>query len=295
MSGNTPPGPVVNAATTIEVARGVHVIPDGRVPLVPNIGVVVSDGAAMIVDCGMGPRNGEAVLAAARRLAPDHELTLTLTHFHPEHGYGAQVFAGQSRIVYNEAQRIELCAKGAGYAGLFRTFGDAVAEQLEGLELVEPDETYDSAVDLDMGRIHVLLRSWGPAHTAGDQVVFLPEQGVLFAGDLVENRMFPIFPYFPPDDTDVDGSRWIAVLERLEALQPTVVVPGHGEVGDVSLITTVRTYLEHVRDEVGRFARQGGEVDEAIAHLEPALRSQYPDWDGPEWIDFAIRSFYASA
>ena len=80
----------------------------------PNIGVVVGDDAALVVDTGMGPENGKTVLAIAKELAGSRPLTLTLTHFHPEHGFGAQVFKGVARILYNEAQRDELKRKGEG-------------------------------------------------------------------------------------------------------------------------------------------------------------------------------------
>jgi glyoxylase-like metal-dependent hydrolase (beta-lactamase superfamily II) len=289
------PAPTVDATTTEEVAPGVHVIPDRRVPLVPNVGIVVGEGAALVVDAGMGPRNGETVLRAARRLAPGRELTLTTTHFHPEHAYGAQAFAGQARWVVNREQLDELRAKGRAYVELFTTFGPAVAEALEGVELVDPDEVYEGeALDLEVGGIAVQLRTFGLAHTRGDQVVFLPERGVLFAGDLLETRFFPIFPYFPPDDVDVDGDRWIAVLERLQALAPAVVVPGHGEVADAAVIGAVRGYLELVRDETRRQVDEGRSADEAVAALEGEIRARYPDWDAPEWIGFAIRCFHAA-
>ena len=69
------------------------------------------------------------------------------------------------------------------------------------------------------------LRSVGPAHSAGDQTILIDDR-VLFAGDLLETRMFAIFPYFPPLDTDVNGSRWIGVLDELIASKPEIVVPG---------------------------------------------------------------------
>ena len=245
----TPPAPVVAAdVEPDEVAPGVYVIPDGRVPLVPNIGIVVAEREALVVDTGMGPKNGRRVLDKARALT-DKPLVLTITHFHPEHGFGAQELS-DARIVYNRAQQEELAEKGASYLDMFRSFGDAVAEQLEGVELVDPDEVYDGELTLDLGGTTVELREFGLAHTRGDQVVFLPGQGVLFTGDLVETRLFPIFPWFPPDDADVNGSKWIDVLGRLEALEPDVVVPGHGEVGGPDLIGQVRAYLEDVRERV---------------------------------------------
>jgi glyoxylase-like metal-dependent hydrolase (beta-lactamase superfamily II) len=284
------PAPVVADVEPDEVAPGVHVIPDGRVPLVPNIGIVVAEEEALVVDTGMGPKNGRRVLEKARALT-DKPLVLTITHFHPEHGFGAQEFS-EARIVYNRTQQEELAEKGAPYLDMFRTFGDAVAEQLQGVELVDPDEVYDGEFTLDLGGTTVELHEFGLAHTRGDQVVFLPEQRVLFTGDLVETRFFPIFPWFPPDDVDVNGSKWIDVLGRLEALQPDVVVPGHGEVGGPDLIGQVRAYLEDVRERVS-VASDGRSSEEVKAALEPEIRAAYPTWDAPEWIGFAVECFYA--
>jgi glyoxylase-like metal-dependent hydrolase (beta-lactamase superfamily II) len=284
----SPPPPVVADVTPEEIAPQVFVIPDQRVPLVPNVGIVVGDREALVIDTGMGPRNGERVLDKARGLT-EKPLVLTITHFHPEHGYGAQAF-GDARIVYNRTQKEELDEKGAAYVGLFRTFGDAVAEQLEGVELVQPDELYDDFLALDLGGVAAELHHFGLAHTRGDQVVFLPESRVLFPGDLVETRFFPIFPWFPPDDADVNGSRWIEVLGRLEALAPEIVVPGHGETGGPELIREVRSYLEDVR---ARVAAASGSSEEVKAALEPEIRAAYPSWDAPEWIGFAVECFYA--
>jgi len=248
----------------------------------------------LVVDTGMGPRNGATVRGHADRLAAGRRLFLTLTHFHPEHGYGAQAFTGDAVTVYNRAQLEELRAKGAGYLELFKTFGAPVAAELEGVELVEPQIAYDGAAELDLGGSRALLRDWGRAHTLGDQTVFLPEQRVLFTGDLVEERCFAIFPWFPPDDVDVDGHRWIEVLEELERLDPAIVVPGHGDVGGPELIATAREYLELLRDETARLADEGATEDDLAAELDRSLRALHPDWAQPEWIAFGARCFYTA-
>ena len=289
-----PPAPTVVESGITEIAPGVWVIPDRRVPLVPNIGVVGGDEAVLVVDTAMGPENGARVLAAAQEKAKGKRLLLTITHFHPEHGFGAQVFRDEATIVYNAAQRDELHDKGAGYVELFRTFGPAVAAALEGVELVDPHEVYEGGeAELDLGGRTAQLKTWGVAHTRSDQVVFLPEERILFTGDLVEERIFPIYPYFPPDDADVDGNRWIEVLRRLEELNPAVVVPGHGAVGDVSVITAAREYHELLREETLGLAAEGLDADEVVARLEPEFLARYPDWEQPEWIGFGIRSFHA--
>ena len=290
----TLPPPDVEPDRSREVADGVWVISDGRVPLVPNIGIVEGDDAVLVVDVGMGPANGARVLEAAAAKAAGRRLLVTVTHFHPEHGFGLQAFREAAHSVYNDAQRDELHDKGEGYLKMFRTFGPTIADALEGVELVDPDETYaGGSHELDLGARRVRLLTWGTAHTRSDQVVFLPEERVLFAGDLVEERIFAIYPFFPPDDADVDGDRWIDVLRRLQELEPRVVVPGHGDVGGPELLETVRAYHELIRDETARAVAGGLDADAAVARIEPLVRERYPDWDAPEWIAFAVRSFHA--
>jgi glyoxylase-like metal-dependent hydrolase (beta-lactamase superfamily II) len=291
----TPPAPDVDAANITEIADGVWVIPDRRVPLVPNIGIVEGEGSVLVVDSGMGPVNGRRVLEAAEAKANGRPLILTTTHFHPEHGFGAQAFRGRAQLVYNRAQLDELRDKGEAYVGMFRTFGPAVAAALEGVELVEPDETYEGGEHtVDLGGRVVRLLTWGLAHTRGDQVVFLPDERILFTGDLVEERIFPIYPYFPPEDADVDGSKWIEVLRRLEALEPEQVVVGHGDVGGVDVIATAREYHELLRRRTLELADEGLDADETVARLEPEILAAYEGWEQPEWVAFGIRCFHAA-
>jgi glyoxylase-like metal-dependent hydrolase (beta-lactamase superfamily II) len=286
-----PPPVVANAPT--EMADGVYVIPDGRVPLVPNVGIVAGERSVLAVDPGMGPRNGDTVRRHAESVASGKPLFVTATHFHPEHGFGVQSFRPGAAILYNRAQLDELHAKGQAYLEMFRTFGETVAEQLEGVELVDPDLTYEGDAELDLGGRRVRLHPTGLAHTRGDQVVFLPEERILFTGDLVESRCFAIFPYFPPDDADVDGDRWIAVLEELEKLDPKIVVPGHGEVGDVSVIATAREYITQLREETRRLKAEGVGEEEVVERLDRHFRELHPDWVQEEWIAFGARCFYA--
>lgn len=296
MIDKTPPPPQVDPNALVEIAPGVYVIRDQRVPLVPNIGIVIGNEAALVVDTGMGPENGRKVLDAARRLASGKRLILTLTHFHPEHGFGAQVFKGQATILYSAAQRDELAAKGAAYLGMFRSFGPGVAAALEGTELVMPDKVYDGAsTTIDLGGRSVELSTYGLAHTKGDQVIRVPDAGVLFTGDLAEERIFPIFPWFPPDDADLDAANWARILAALEAAKPKIVIPGHGSPGGSEILAAVRFYILDLRSRVAAEAKDGKSADAIVASLAPKIRAEHPDWDAPEWIDFAIRYFVATA
>ena len=291
-TSNEQPAPIVDPSAIKEIAADVFVISDRRIPLVPNIGIVLGSDAALVVDTGMGPANGRTVLEVAKRLAGQRALVLTLTHFHPEHGFGAQAFKGHAKIHYNRSQRDELQAKGQAYLGMFKTFGPGVAAALEDTQLVLPDDVYeDASTAINLGGRRLELRTWGLAHTAGDQVVWLPEERILFTGDLAEERIFPIFPWFPPEDATIDGARWAAILSELIAWKPAIVVPGHGDLGGVEILAAVRDYMVDLGGRVAAERRSGRHADAIVADLAPAVRAEHPDWSAPEWIDFAIRYF----
>ena len=282
------PDPVVDTAHAEEVAPDVVVLPNRNVPLVPNIGVIGGRDAVLVVDTGMGPGNAARTLAFAEEYARGRRLYLTTTHFHPEHAYGAGAFAGAATYLVNAAQADDLRRKGSAYLDMFRTLGEPVARQLEGAEVPVPDRVYGDAYDLDLGGRTVRLRATGRAHTAGDQVVTVPDAGVMFTGDLAETGQFAIFPWFPPHDTDVSGLAWIEVMRRLSEERPEVVVPGHGRIGGGEVLDGVRAYLELLRDETWRRRDSGAGEEEIAAEVREVLVERYPDWAGREWIEKGV-------
>lgn len=280
--------PIVTTTDVQELARDLVVIPNRNVDLVPNIALIGGTQAVLVVDTGLGPRNARRVLEFAQEYAAGRRLYLTTTHFHPEHAFGAGEFAGAATYLVNRAQADDLTMKGEGYLAMFRRLGEPVERELRDATVPTPDLTYDETYELDLGGRLVELRATGRAHSTGDQVVSVPDAGLLLTGDLVETGQFAIFPWFPPYDVDVSGVRWIDVLDRLSAEQPRIVVPGHGDVGDARILDEVREYLVELRDETWK-RRDSAESEEAIAAEVRALMIQrHPDWRLPEWIDRGV-------
>jgi len=87
--------------------------------------------------------------------------------------------------------------------------------------------------------------------------VFLPQERVLFAGDLIEERMFPIFPWFPPGDVEVNSARWVGILNAFESFNPSVIVPGYGDVGDLRIARNLASHIEAVGQEVRALRSDG--------------------------------------
>lgn len=277
---------MVDVGAIEEIAPGVHVIPDDRVAFVPNVGIVEGERAVLVIDTAMGHRNGRSVLEAAARVAGERKLLLTTTHFHPEHAFGAKPFEDDITYVVNGSQAEELADKGAEYIEMFSGFGAGLAQLLADVELIPPDLAYEGRLRIDLGGRVVELLDVGPAHTRGDQLIWLPEERILFVGDLIENRFFPILP-----DGDASGQRWLASLEKISALLPVAIVGGHGAVGGPELIDAFREYFEQVRDRGAELAAAGNGPAEIVATIESEVLESHEGWGNEVWIKSAVESF----
>jgi glyoxylase-like metal-dependent hydrolase (beta-lactamase superfamily II) len=284
------PAPLVQENKTIKVSEHVYVIPDGRVNLVPNIGVIVGSRATLVVDAGMGPRNGQAVLRELAKVSKNTDLYFTTTHFHPEHMTGVQAFPANTIVIRPEAQQEEVDRKQPEFIHNFSQRTADLKALLQDVKPRPPDILFDHEARLDLGGITVRLVWLGPSHTRGDNFIFVEEDGVLFTGDTVINRFFPIFP-----DADASGKNWLSILDQLDEFHPRTIVPGHGEVGDASLISVERTYLKAVQARVLELKAQGKSADESEKLLALEFRAKYPTWENPGWIGDAVKRFYAEA
>jgi len=284
-TAQTPTPPYVQAGKTIKVSEHVWVIPDGRVNLVPNIGVIVGSKATLVVDSGMGPKNGEVTLREVRKISPNAPLYLTTTHFHPEHVSGFQAFPAAAILVRPAVQQQELVNDSAPLMSLFSKMSPVHAALLKDVKMRVPDVTFRESIDINLGSVTVRLFTLGAAHTRGDNFAFVNEDRVLFGGDVITNRFFPIL--------DKNGASWIKVLDQLTLLKPATVVPGHGEIDRPDLMAREREFLLLMQNRVRELKAQGKSADQTAAALTQELKAKYANWDNPEFLDAGIRRFYA--
>jgi glyoxylase-like metal-dependent hydrolase (beta-lactamase superfamily II) len=231
------PDPLVRENATQKVTEHVYVIPDNSVPLVPNVGIIVGDRAVLVVDTGMGARNGATVLREAQKLAGSKPMYLATTHVHPEHDLGAQAFPATTQMIRAEAQAQEIADDGLATSERFKAMSPLNAELLKDAQFRKADITFKDRYDLDLGGVRVRMMAMGFNHTKGDTVFFVESDAVLFAGDIVMMRL--------PNVTGPESrvQQWLSSLDTLEALKPKLIVPSHGPNGDVAMIAAYRAYF----------------------------------------------------
>lgn len=282
-----PPPPLVKENATVKLSDHVYVIPDGNVGGVPNVGIIVGSKGTLIVDTGLGPRNMETVLHETAKVSRNAELYLVATHFHPEHAGGSSALPANAKFIVARVQQQDIEELGPGMMKTFAGMSPLHAELLNNVQFRKPDLLFDSEYRLDLGGVNVVFRALGPTHTRGDTIVFVEQDRVLFAGDIVMSQRFLAF------GAQSSGETWLKVLDQLEALRPDRIVPSHGVMGGESLIARQRTVLMQVRTRVGELKAQGLSADNVASTVTSELQAKYPSWTTPNRVGVAARSFYS--
>lgn len=282
-----PPVPLFKEDATVRVSPHVWVIPDGGVPVVPDVGIIVGSRATLIVDTGLGRRNGEAVMREVAKVSTNTDIYVATTHYHAEHTTGGSAFPPNVRFLRPRAQQQDIEEFGAEFFKMFESRSPDYAALMKGSTYPRVDVLFERSYGLDLGGVRVRIEWLGPGHTRGDTVVFVEEDRVLFSGDLAMNKLFPIFitPY-------ADANVWLTALDKLEAMQPAVVVGSHGGIGDASMIRSYRDILKGIGARTRELKAQGKSVDEIGKLLTPEFAAKYPDWTAAVRVPTAVAVFY---
>ena len=287
LAAQTPPPPIVKTEGLKQISPHVHIIPDNSVPLTPNVGYVIGDKAILVIDTGLGPRNGAAVYEVAKKLGGDKPLYLVTTHVHPEHDLGAQAFPATIKLIRSSDQVKDIAEFGLQLAEVFAKRSATNAELLKDANFRKADITFDKDYDLDLGGVHARLTAMGANHTTGDTIIWIDSDRVLFSGDIAMRAQ----PAFASPHSSL--KRWMASLDQLEALKPAIIVPSHGPTGDgIGFITGYRTDLTEVRERTAAEKQAGHSADATIATVTAAFGDRAPD---KARLAGAIRAAYAEA
>ncbi|MGE0180097.1 MAG: MBL fold metallo-hydrolase, partial [Sphingomonas sp.] len=282
--------------TARQLVPGIHVLgtpPDYFGPVIGNITVIEQRSGVVLIDSGGAVADGRRVVAFVRSITDKPVTAVVVTHWHADHPAGVSAIRQawpRSRVISTATTRANLLGAGAQYlrtrpdsameVAVLNQFSAAIAQlqaaqrapglddatrqriagviasyrarmsDIAGTHLVPPSETFTDRLLLDDPVNPVELRFLGRANTDGDAIAWLPRQRIVVTGDVVVAPIpFGFFSY-PAD--------WIAVLERIKALQFAILVPGHGQPQtDTAYLDQLIGTLTDVRTQVAALAGQG--------------------------------------
>jgi glyoxylase-like metal-dependent hydrolase (beta-lactamase superfamily II) len=236
----------------------------------PNTGVVVGDDCAMVIDTQATPVMAADVIRHIRTVTDKPIKYVVMSHYHAVRVLGASAY-GASEVIASEDTRDLIVERGAEdmkseierFPRLFRA-----VETIPG-----PTMTFKGEMTVWLGKLEVRLMQLGRGHTKGDTVAWLPQQKILFSGDLVE---YGATAYAG----DAYFRDWPATLDRVEALGARAIVPGRGAaLTDPAMcrdgIATTRAFIREVLECVERGVAQGHDLKRVYADTEATLRPKY--------------------
>jgi len=289
----------------IDIAPGIVLFmtePYGEVGLDGNAIAIVSHDGVLVFDANGTPSAAAAVLAAVRKITAQPVRYLVLSHWHWDHWYGAEVYKaafpdvkivahektralmagpalefnrpglesglpGYIKMVEQKLRAAESAAPSEASTAALRNRVEMARfflDQKRGVRHTLPDLTFTDRLDLTLGERRMQVLNYGRGVTPGDAMLYLPAERVVLTGDLLVNPITFALSCYP--------SEWVGVLDRLEALDVAVTVPGHGEpLRDKALLRATRDLFKEVLRRGTEAKRQGIDVDRARDAMLPEI------------------------
>jgi glyoxylase-like metal-dependent hydrolase (beta-lactamase superfamily II) len=277
-----------------KVKEGIyHAVGTGALAVVGNSAFIVNDNDVIVVDDHVSPAAAWVLLEEIKEVTNKPVTTVINTHFHFDHAHGNQIFEPGVQIIGHEFTRRMLVGNAIGMP-LYQGYVSAMPGQIDALrkriaseadaaakaklesqlQVLEnnfasqkelkptpPNVTLSTEMTLHRGTREIQIRFLGRGHTAGDVVVFLPNEKVVITGDFLTSGLSNMSDSFPEE--------WVASLDALKKLDFDTVLPGHGDAfTDKAKIDYFQAYLRDVWGEVSRLKQQGVPAEEAAKRAD---------------------------
>jgi cyclase len=305
------PLPASDHFSLTELAEGVYAAlgREGS-PTFSNAGIVDLGQQTLVFDAFELPEAGADLRAAAEELTGRRVSYLVISHSHSDHTLGSQSFGPDVTVVSAPVIREEIGAS-TGWVWYYKEHPDELEEALQGkrdrldaatdpelqasitrtiarlehlqaaltsLDLRLPDLLFDTKLIIHGTRRRAELRTVAPGHTVCDVYLSLPQDGIIFLGDLAvfQSQPFAVFADLPA---------WAAFLGQMEGTGVQVFVPGHGPLGTRADLVLLRKYLRALQEMVAMVVGEGGSAEAALErHLPPPfeswIRANPARWEG---------------
>ncbi len=244
----------------------------------PNSGVIIGDDSVMVIEAQATPRLARKVIEEIRKVTDKPITHLALTHYHAVRVLGASAY-GAGQVIMSERARAMVVERGQeDWDSEFDRFPRLFQGHEEIPGLTWPTTTFHGRMSIYLGNRRVDLMQVGRAHTAGDIVIYVPDQNVMFTGDIVEYHS----ACYCGDGHFHD---WPGTLEAIRAWNVDAIAPGRGDalVGREKVnaaLDSTKDFVTSTYRSVAKVALGGGTLKEAMAACREAC--------DPKFSDFAI-------
>jgi glyoxylase-like metal-dependent hydrolase (beta-lactamase superfamily II) len=239
-----------------------------------NAGFVVTDDGVVVFDALGTPVLGEAMVAAIRKVTPKPIRRVIVSHYHADHVYGLEPLKRAGAEIWAHRLGQQYFTSGGAEERLAQRRRDLFPWVDEKTRVLQPDLWIEGDTDFRLGGLTFRILFAQGAHSPEDVMLFVVEDRLLFAGDL-------LFAGRVPFVGNADSKGWLAAMDKMIAVEPAVVVPGHGPASrevERDLVLT-RDYLAFLRDAMGKAVADLESFDDAYARIDWSRFRSLPAFD----------------
>jgi glyoxylase-like metal-dependent hydrolase (beta-lactamase superfamily II) len=244
-----------------------------------NAGFVVTSQGVVVFDALGTPSLGWDLLRQIRSVTDQPIRYIVVSHYHADHIYGLQAFKDHSPALIIAQERA------SEYRENEETADERANQRLDqrraalypwvdrDTRVVAPDLTFRQRMVLNLGDRRLVLLYAGPAHSASDMMMMVEPDGVLFAGDIVQNGRIPFM-----NSDDVDTANWLRALAEVAALDPKFIIPGHGRPSTAArqAIAFTHDYIDYVRAAMAKAVENWTDFDAAYNETDWSKYKEMP-------------------
>jgi glyoxylase-like metal-dependent hydrolase (beta-lactamase superfamily II) len=230
---------------------------------ISNAGFVITPKGVVVVDALGSPGLAKKLIVEIRKMTSQKVVAVIVTHYHADHIYGLQEFKKIGAKIYAQNQGLNYLASETAKQRLIASRLDFAPWVNSDTKLIAADTWIDRSYLLTIGGVDFKISRVGPAHAPEDVMIYVPSEGVLFAGDLVFRGRIPFVG-------NADSKGWLSALDAIEQLKPKIVIPGHGDysIRPAEDIAFTRDYLKYLRESMSKAAINLDPFDEAYQQAD---------------------------
>ncbi len=242
---------------------------------ISNAYFVVTEDGVLAIDALSTYELGKELVETIRSVTKKPIRFAVITHYHTDHFYGVGAFKEEGAVIIAHEWAFDYLSQPSSYS-FYRSRQKLLKEHMKGTKMIPPDITITQGLDIHMGNKNFVVRHYCKAHTPGDIVIWMPDEKILFSGDIVFDGRLPFLG-------SGNSKTWLVCLKKILELDPKILLPGHGK----PMLTKERIrdrvkwtykYIDDLRRTVRKMIEDGQDVDYVREHINDALLEIDPSY-----------------
>jgi glyoxylase-like metal-dependent hydrolase (beta-lactamase superfamily II) len=229
-----------------------------------NAGIIIGKDGVVVVDTLTSAKEARRFIQDIRKVSDKPIRYVVNTHYHLDHAFGNSEFEKMGAVIISHAaDKMNMEATGEGTLKNAKGYG-LTEDDMAGTEIAYPVLSFTEKMQVDLSDRKVELLYFGPSHTGGSIMVYLPDQKILFAGDI-------LFTGYHPFIAEGDLKGWLHVLDRIMALDVVTIIPGHGPVSTKQDVADMKNYLIIFDKKARELTAKSNDIGYITSEMKKAL------------------------